>query len=107
MSHPDKKIERLKNLLRTAYREKERLGVGDRWPEQAMRRIRNLAAEETPPSFAQAFGNLIWRLAPAAGAFIIILSVVLINSDTPSTYDLYQLLTYEFESSSFSELISL
>lgn len=107
MNHPDPKPERLKHLLRAAYREKERLEVGESWPELAMRRIRSLAANETPSAFVQAFGNLVWRLAPAAGLIIIMLSVVLIKTETSSTYDLYQLLTYEFESSSLSELISL
>jgi hypothetical protein len=82
----------LREILRQAYLEKENVEVGDRWQEEAMRRIRELGAIEAAPSSLVMFEQLLWRLAPLTCLLILGLAVLLSSFDFISGYDIIQLL---------------
>jgi hypothetical protein len=86
------KQEALRKILQQAYLEKENVEVGDRWQEEAMRRIRELGEIEPTPSSLLMFEQLVWRLAPLTCLLILGLAVLLSSLDFVSGYDIIQLL---------------
>jgi hypothetical protein len=86
------KEEALREILRQAYLEKENVEVGDRWQEEAMRRIRELGAIEAASSSLVMFEQFVWRLAPLTCLLILGLAVLLSSLDFISGYDIIQLL---------------
>ncbi|MFZ7127778.1 MAG: hypothetical protein ACOWWM_16590 [Desulfobacterales bacterium] len=107
MNRANGHYHRLKALLQIAYKEKEAFDVGDHWKTEVMRRIRGLAPPEVQVPFLRAFGSLAWRLAPATGALILILSAVLAASNLSGPDDFYQLITYEFSETGIADLLAL
>jgi hypothetical protein len=84
--------ETLREILRRAYLERERVEIGDRWQEEVMRRIRELSEMEASPSSLVMFEQLVWRLAPVTCLLILGLTVLLSYFDFISGYDVIQLL---------------
>ena len=84
--------EKLKRILTQAYQEKEKIEVGDLWPEGIMRRIREFGAIQPTPGFLEMFEPFVWRLAPVVSLLILGLIVVLLALDFTSGYDVFQLL---------------
>lgn len=87
--HQDKA---LREILQRAYREKEKVEIGDHWQEEAMRRIREVGAVEATPSSLAMFEQLVWRLVPVTCLLILGLTVLLSSFDFISGYDVMQLL---------------
>jgi hypothetical protein len=99
--------EALREILRLAYLEKEKVEVGDRWQEGVMRRIRELGEIEERPSSLVMLQQIVWRLAPLTCLLILGLTVLLSSSDFISGDDVIQLLvngTEEFTLNQFFEL---
>ena len=69
--------EVLREILRRAYEEKEKVEVGDRWQEDVMHRIRDLSEMEVSPSSLVLFEQLVWRLVPVTCLLILGLTVLL------------------------------
>ncbi len=107
MTLPHHKADTLKRLLRGAYQERENQTVGDDWQESTMARIRALTPGNPPMSLPMAIGLLTWRLAPAAGALVILLIVILATTDLPPAAHMYQLMIDDFESSEMVTLLAL
>jgi hypothetical protein len=80
MSSSRKKDERLLKILKTAYFEKEKLEIGDRWQEEAMRRIRTSGKRKAEPSPSMVFSQFTWKLAPATVLLILVLTAFLVGS---------------------------
>ena len=80
----------LRELLRRAYREKEKVEVGDQWQEEVMRRIGELGEMEASPSYLVMLEQLVWRLVPVTCILIISLTVLLSSFDYISGYDIIQ-----------------
>ena len=84
--------DQLREILRRAYRDKEKVEVGDHWQEEVMRRIRELGGREERPSPLLMFEQFVWRLAPLTCLLIVGLTVLLSNFDFTSGDDVIQLL---------------
>jgi hypothetical protein len=83
MNSSKSKRERLKNLLTQAYREKEKIEVGDSWRGALMPRIQEMGEDQaTLKPHPTPFVQFTWRLAPLVGVLILILSFLLITDLT-------------------------
>lgn len=99
--------DRLKQILKQAYRAGEMDAVHGVDTQTLMGRIRHLAAsrEETSPGLA--LDRLFWRLAPAAGALIAILAMVAINLDFIPDAEVWSMLHYENEAAAMMQILLL
>ena len=77
--------------MAAAYREKERVKVGDLWQIQAMRRIRRIGPLNSKTGYLMNLEHLVWRLAPFACALILIFSIFLVNMDFAREYEMAQM----------------
>lgn len=84
--------DKLREILRRVYRDKENVEVGDQWQEEAMRRIRDLGEIEERPSSLAMFEQFVWRLVPLTCLLIVALTVLLSTFDFTSGDDIMQLL---------------
>ena len=99
--------EALREILRRAYLEKEKVEVGDRWQEEVMRRIRELGEIEERPSSLVMLQQIVWRLAPLTCLLILGLTVLLSSSDFISGDDVIQLLMNGTEEITLNQLFGL
>ena len=83
---------RVKDALTVAYREKERNEVGGTlWQANTMSHIRRLGLLDAKTGYLMNLEQLVWRLAPAACALILIFSVCLLNIDFAREYEMVKL----------------
>ena len=99
--------EKLRELLRRAYRDKENVEVGDQWQEKVMRRIRELGEIGERPSSLVMFEQFVWRLAPLTCLLILGLTVLLSSSDLISGDDVIQLLMNGTEELAINQFFGL
>ncbi|MGD8915562.1 MAG: hypothetical protein PVH35_03120 [Syntrophobacterales bacterium] len=99
--------EALRQILRQAYKEKEKVEVGDEWQEQVMRRIRELGEIEASPSSLVMFEQLVWRLVPVTCLLILGLTLLLSSFDFISGYDVIQLLMNSTEEITLNQFFGL
>jgi hypothetical protein len=59
--------EKLRDLLRGAHHERENLVIEGQWTQQAMRRIRHLAASKSPVSTAWLWEPFFWLVCSRGG----------------------------------------
>jgi hypothetical protein len=104
MTSDERHNEKIKQLLRYAYFEKEKQGVGSHWQDQVMRTIRQTEAREP---FFRLFEALVWRLSPAVGLLIICAAVGLMQIDFMPDAGIQQLLTYTVDDYDLSQFILL
>jgi hypothetical protein len=97
----------LRELLRRAYREKEKVEVGDQWQEEVMRRIGELGEMEASPSYLVMLEQLVWRLVPVTCILIIGLTVLLSSFDFISGYDIIQLTMNSTEQITLNQFFGL
>ena len=97
----------LRELLRRAYKEKEKVEVGDQWQEEVMRRIGELDEIETSPSYPVMLQQLVWRLVPVTCILIIGLTVLLSSFDFISGYDVIQLTMNSTEQITLNQFFGL
>jgi hypothetical protein len=99
--------DRLREILRRAYLEKENVEVGDQWQKEVMRRIRELGEIEERPSSLVMFEQLVWRLAPLTCLLILGLTVLFSYFDFISGYDVIQLLMNGTEELTLNQFFGL
>ena len=97
----------LRELLRRAYREKEKVEVGDQWQDEVMRRIGELGEMEASPSYLVMLEQLVWRLVPVTCILIIGLTVLLSSFDFVSGYDVIQLTMNSTEQVTLNQFFGL
>ena len=97
----------LRELLRRAYKEKEKVEVGDQWQEEVMRRIGELGEIEASPSYLVMLEQLVWRLVPVTCILIISLTVLLSSFDFISGYDIIQLTMNSTEQITLNQFFGL
>ena len=97
----------LRELLRRAYREKEKVEVGDQWQDEVMRRIGELGEMEASPSYLVMLEQLVWRLVPVTCILIIGLTVLLSSFDFISGYDIIQLTMNSTEQITLNQFFGL
>ena len=97
----------LRELLRRAYKEKEKVEVGDQWQEEVMRRIGELGEIEASPSYLVMLEQLVWRLVPVTCILIIGLTVLLSSFDFISGYDVIQLTMNSTEQITLNQFLGL
>ena len=97
----------LRELLRRAYKEKEKVEVGDQWQDEVMRRIGELGEMEASPSYLVMLEQLVWRLVPVTCILIIGLTVLLSSFDFVSGYDVIQLTMNSTEQVTLNQFFGL
>ena len=97
----------LRELLRRAYKEKEKVEVGDQWQEEVMRRIGELGEIDMSPSYLVMLERLVWRLVPVTCILIIGLTVLLSSFDFISGYDVIQLTMNSTEQITLNQFFGL
>jgi hypothetical protein len=97
----------LRELLRRAYREKEKVEVGDQWQEEVMRRVGELGEIEASPSYLVMLEQLVWRLVPVTCILIIGLTVLLSSIDFISGYDVIHLTMNSTEQITLNQFFGL
>lgn len=86
--------EKIREILRSAYFEKEDIDISSFWQGKVMAHVRELAAlKALHPSerFMEALGQLLWRLSPLIAFLVIVAGAALILTDFTSEYDVAQL----------------
>ena len=99
--------ETLRQVLRRAYQEREKVEVTDQWQEEVMRRIREFGKIEASPSFLAMFEQLVWRLVPVICLLILGLTVLLSSFDFISGYDVIELLMNSTEEITLNQFFGL
>ena len=97
----------LRELLRRAYREKEKVEVGDQWQQEVMRRIGELGEIEASPSYLVMLEQLVWRLVPVTCILIIGLTVLLSSFNFISGYDIIQITMNSTEQLTLNQFFGL
>lgn len=82
---------RVKEALAAAYREKESIEVGTLWQSNTMSQVRRLGHPDSKTDYLMNLEQLVWRIAPAACALILIFSVCLLNIDLAREYEMARL----------------
>ena len=96
-----------RELLRRAYREKEKVEVGDQWQQEVMRRIGELGEIEASPSYLVMLEQLVWRLVPFTCILIIGLTVLLSSFNFISGYDIIQITMNSTEQLTLNQFFGL
>ena len=99
--------ETLRQVLRRAYQEREKVEVTDQWQEEVMRRISELGEIATSPRFLAMFEQLVWRLVPVICLLILGLTVLLSSFDFISGYDVIELLMNSTEEITLNQFFGL
>jgi hypothetical protein len=81
-------FEKLLQALSIAYREKEKIEVGNQWQRDVMGRIRDIGPIQARSTYLFEFEQLVWRFAPVACAIIVVLAVGIIQFDFTAEYEL-------------------
>lgn len=97
----------LRQILKQAYRTRETNAVPDVDPRALMGRIRRLAASREEASLGALLDRLFWWLAPATGAMIAILAMVVVNFDFIPDADAWSMLCYENEAAAMMQTLLL
>jgi len=100
MRRAGREQEKLKTILRQAYREKENLEVADLSREEIMQRVLQMGAPVPSPRFLPLFGEWVWRLTPVTCLFILLLLALIAAIpvfDLSSPQDVFQQLANEKE----------
>ena len=84
--------EALREILRRAHQEKEKVEIGDQWRQEVMGRIRNLGPIEEKPNFLLMFEQLVWRLAPVTCLLVLVLTLLLSSVSFTPEYEAVRLL---------------
>jgi hypothetical protein len=105
MSFSKEEQEKLKGILRQAYRGKENLEMGDLWPDSLMHRIREFATIQSAPRFLTMFEQIVWQLAPVISLLILALTGVLLVLDLAPGSDVFQLLMNGKEEITLSQML--
>jgi hypothetical protein len=69
--------EALREILRRAHQQKEKVELSGQWRQEVMGRIRTVGPVEEKPSFLSMFEQLVWRFAPVACLLILGLTLLL------------------------------
>jgi len=107
MKSLESRLEALKNILRRAYHEKEKLELSDRWQVNVMRRIRNLGPLNKGPDPLIQFGQFVWRLTPVTCLLIIMSAAVLLKFDFTPDYNVLISFITDAEEISLVQLLPL
>jgi len=107
MTAHENKRDALRQILRQAYRGKDKIEVGDHWQDEVMRRIRKLGAIEPAPSFLDMLEQLVWKFAPVACLLILVLTALLFQFDFNSEYDIFYLFTNGTDEVTFTQFLEL
>ena len=107
MTPSNKEHEALREILRRAYREKQKVDVTKQWQEEVMHRIRDLGEVEGRTSFFAQFEQLVWRLVPVTCLLILGLTLLLSSVEFFSSYDLAQLLVNSTEQITLNQFFGL
>jgi len=99
--------EALREILRRAYHQKEKVEVSHRWQEEVMRRLRDLGEMEARPTFVAMFEQLVWRLAPVTCLLILGFALLLSSVDFISSYDLIHSLMNSTEEIALNQFFGL
>ena len=99
--------EKLKNILRQAYQEKEKPIIDELWKDDLMHRILGLAKIQSTPRFLTMFEKLVWQLAPVISLLILALTGVLLVLDLSSGYDVFHFLLNGKEEFSLSQMFGI
>jgi len=83
---------KIRRVLAAAYREKENAVVGELWQNRVMSHIRSLGPLSPAASYLEFFERFLWRLAPIAGALILILAAIFMQMDFISEYEMAKIL---------------
>ena len=97
----------IEEIFKSAYDDRQAARVGDRWPSDAMRRIRNLGPVASGRTFFLGFEQILWRLAPAACLIIIVLCAILLKTGVVPDESAFQVLIYGEEELTISQLVGV
>lgn len=101
---PDRS-EKLRHLLRAAHHARENTAVDEQWARQALRRIRHLAASESPSVSVNPWDSFSWRWFAAGGMATAIMALMLLNYQFVPDADLWSFLVYEDETMSMIQAL--
>lgn len=104
MKSTEEKDERLLDILRGAYLEKEKRETGNRWQENVMHRIRKIKNIEVAPS--SVVFQFAWKLAPVTVFLILALTAILIGSGLNSGYGVFEVGLDGSEELTLTEMIT-
>ena len=99
--------ERLKRAFQEVYAAKARDELGDGWPSQVMRRVRQAGPLKSTTVFWSSFENLVWRLVPVSCVLVFLFGVLFMKMEIGSGYDYLGTVRAEMERPSLSELYGL
>jgi len=93
--------------FRKAYYKKETAPAGDKWPQDVMRRVRNLGPIRSRKSILIPFEQFFWRLAPAVCLMIILLATALYKMEVVPDTSVFQVLMNGEEELTISQLVGV
>jgi hypothetical protein len=96
--------EKLKELLRQAYRAREHREVGTGWQKSLMARVREIGPFQPEARFLPTFERFVWRLAPVMCLLALVLIAAFVGFEFASWEDPIHLLVNGAEESMLSRL---
>ena len=96
--------EKGEELLRRAYRARERMEVGAGWQKSLMARVREIGPLQPEARSLPTFEQFVWRLAPVISLLALVLIAVFIEIGITSWEDPIQLFVSAAEESMLAHL---
>jgi hypothetical protein len=105
-----KDFEKLQQALKTAHIDTEKTAsdlAGDAWRAQVMQSIRSVEPHDSQTDFFRLFETVVWRLAPAATLFLIVLSALVAGLDFIPEYEIVSIFIPETENLTIAQTFGL
>lgn len=91
MKHNNEASERAFKILKQARKNKEPVRLGEEWQCQVMQRIHAVGPVAAPKHLWEAFGDVVWRLAPATCVLTLVLGLCTVSVDFAPEYEMARL----------------
>ena len=100
----EKELDKVLSVFKDVHHEKEKLHVSDDWQANAMRLIRNDAGEYFRPVFFDIFQQFVWKLAPVSCLLVLLLGLLVSQTDFLSDYEMAKIFINDPSDLSFISL---
>lgn len=84
----EKEFNKIIRAFKQVYHEKEDFQVPDKWKSKAMNLIRKDARMQFQAGFLDTFQRFVWRLAPVSCVLLLLLGLIMSQTDILSDYEL-------------------
>lgn len=103
----EKDFEKIINAFRSVYHEREKVHVGSDWQSNAMKLIRKDGGAYLQMGFFNTFQQLVWRLVPVSCILVMLLGILISQTNFLSDYEMAKIFISDPSDLSFISLYNV